>query len=163
MKSIIVTTNELVEILDISRAWIGTLEKEGVLKKESRGTWNAVINMQAFVKYVKENETAPKEAVDYWTEKAEHESLKKELTKIELQKKQDEIIEVDEVTKGMVNLVLTIRNRLLSLHARIAPKVIGLKNVREVSEAVRMEIESALIELSQENAEKICCPDIDKV
>lgn len=82
-------------------------------------------------------------------EQAEHERLKKEITKIKLRKLRTEIHEAADVEEFLNNMLLDFRNRLLSVPAKIAPQILNESDINIIINILTDEILETLDELSE--------------
>lgn len=71
------------------------------------------------------------------------------ILEIELKKKRNDVIDRDEVEKGLTHAYITIKQRLRTIPERIIPQLIGETDEVYASELLLDEIDDALLELSQ--------------
>lgn len=81
--------------------------------------------------------------------KAEHEEVKKRISELKLAKMEGKLHEADDVELIMTNMLVTFRNRILSIPSKLAPQLIGMKNIGKISDLIERELRDALNELSE--------------
>jgi len=81
--------------------------------------------------------------------KAEHEEVKKRISELKLAKMEGKLHEADDVELIMTNMLVTFRNRILSIPSKLAPQLIGMKNIGKISDLIDRELRDALNELSE--------------
>lgn len=82
-------------------------------------------------------------------EQAEHERLKKEITKIKLRKLRKEVHEAADVEAFLNEMLLNFRARLLSVPGKIAPQILGLSDINAIIKILDDEMVQTLEELSE--------------
>lgn len=82
-------------------------------------------------------------------EQAEHERLKKEITKIKLRKLRKEVHEAADVEAFLNGMLLDFRARLLSVPGKIAPQILGLSDINAIIKMLDDEMVQTLEELSE--------------
>ena len=80
---------------------------------------------------------------------ADNEEYKAQRTKIELMKARNELLPVEQVEELISDIFITVRQSLLSVTPRVAPKVVGITDVTKISEEIDKEILSILDELAK--------------
>lgn len=92
----------------------------------------------------------PEDSPSYLVERARHERAKRELAEAELARVRAEQIDVRVVEAEWADLARRIRERLLGLPARLAPRLAALEADHEVREVLDAELRRTLIELDEE-------------
>lgn len=82
-------------------------------------------------------------------EQAEHERLKKEITKIKLRKLRKEVHEATDVEAFLNGMLLNFRARLLSVPGKVAPQILGLSDINAIIKILDDEMIQTLEELSE--------------
>lgn len=82
-------------------------------------------------------------------EQAEHERLKKEITKIKLRKLRKEVHEAADVEAFLNGMLLNFRARLLSVPGKVAPQILGLSDINAIIKILDDEMIQTLEELSE--------------
>lgn len=88
-------------------------------------------------------------------EQAEHEHLKKEITKIKLRKLRKEVHEAADVEMFLNEMLLNFRARLLSVPGKIAPQILGVSDINAIIKALDEEMIQTLEELSEYDPDKV--------
>lgn len=88
-------------------------------------------------------------------EQAEHESLKKEITKIKLRKLRKEVHEAADVETFLNNMLLDFRNRLLAIPAKTAPQILGEQDINVIINLLTSEMLETIDELSEYNPDAV--------
>lgn len=138
------STKEVALFLDISERRVQQLTVEKVIEKIGSGKYDIRDTAHKYYKFKYDSGTA--ESLD--KEKAKHEEVKRRLAEIKLQKAQKEVYSADVVEAVMTEMAVTCRNKFLSLPQKLAPQLIGHKNINVISGILDNEIRSALEELS---------------
>ncbi len=82
-------------------------------------------------------------------EQAEHERLKKEITKIKLRKLRKEVHEAADVEMFLNDMLLNFRARLLAVPGKIAPQILGETDINTIIKLLTDEMFQTLDELSE--------------
>jgi len=150
---IIVNTDAMAKLLGFTRQRINQLAQEGILEKQAAGRWPLMKNVQRYIEYlrtgVKDRDADEEAQAMYWEEKALHEKAKREMAEIKLAKLKNQMHDAADVEFVLTNMLVTFRNRILSIPDKVAPKVLGVKNLSEISEVINAELLEALTELSE--------------
>jgi len=109
--------SKYVEHRNVTKGYIGRLIKEGRLHL-IKGKLNVAMSDAEL-----ENKSNDDKAPNYWREKALHEKAKRELAKLDLKLKQDQLVEVDQVGEHLDKIFSAVRQRLLATPSKIAPLV----------------------------------------
>lgn len=150
---IVVNTDTLAKLFGFTRQRINQLGKEGILEKQAPGRWPLMKNVQRYIDYLrtgaKDSEEEDEAKVKYWEEKALHERARREIAEIKLAKLKNQMHDAADVEFVMTNMLVTFRNRILAIPDKLAPRLLGVKNLYEISETIRQELQEALMELSE--------------
>ena len=103
-----VSQTVLAKALNLSRARIFQLIQEEVVIKDEGDPESGVYLVRSIINYyeTKKNEGG----LNYWTEKAKHEKVKRELAEIKLKEAEKEMFSREEVELGWYELVRDIKN-----------------------------------------------------
>jgi len=85
----------------------------------------------------------------YYTVKAEHEALKTELTRLELDEQRGRLIDKDLVIKIMVQAATSCKQKLLAIPTDAAHDVLGATSIDEVKLLLKRRISDVLEDLSE--------------
>ena len=143
-----VNAKAMAKIMDLSERRINQLVTEGVISKESDGNYNV---MQVIVDYYK-NKSGFESGINYDQEHALLEKVKRETAEIELAELKGEIHRADDIKAVLAGMIITCRNKLLTMPASIAVRLVGQKNPNVVIDILTKEIKIALNELSEYDA-----------
>jgi len=149
---IIVSTDALAKLFGFTRQRINQLAQEGILEKQAVGRWPLMQNVQRYIDYLKtgvKDRNEEEFQAMYWEEKALHEKAKREKAEIELAKLKGQMHDAADVEFVMTNMLITFRTRILAIPDKLAPKVLGIKNLAEISDIISTELTEALKELSE--------------
>ena len=98
---------------NVTKGYIGRLIKEGRLHL-IKGKLNVAMSDAEL-----DNKSNDDKAPNYWREKALHEKAKRELAKLDLKLKHDQLVEVDQVGDHLDKIFSAVRQRLLALKAKL--------------------------------------------
>ena len=145
-----VTAKKLAQILGITERRVNQLVNElKVLERDENGKFNLQKNVQNYYKF----KYCKDEEIDYNIEKAKHERAKREMAEIELAKLKNKMHDAEDVERVLTGMLINFRNRMLTIPVKVAPQVIGQKNIAVINEILRQEIQDVLQELSEYNPE----------
>lgn len=145
-----VTAKRLAQILGITERRVNQLVKEEkILEKDPNGKFNLQNNIYNYYKF----KFCKDEEIDFAIERAKHERAKREMAEIELAKLKNKMHDAEDVERVLTGMLINFRNRMLTIPVKVAPKVIGQKNIAVINEILRQEIQDALQELSEYNPE----------
>lgn len=88
-------------------------------------------------------------------EQAEHEQIKKKISQIKLRKMKRELHEAKDVENFLTDMLISFRNRLMSIPAKVAPLVQGEDDVNQIVAILEKEVYETLDELSEYDPMKI--------
>ncbi|HOV79377.1 MAG TPA: hypothetical protein PK728_04665 [Bacillota bacterium] len=151
ISDIIVNTDVLADLLGYTRQRINQLTREGVLEKQAPGRFLLMRNIKRYIDFVRTGQITGQDSeaeAQYWEEKALHEKAKRQTAELKLAKLRNQLHDAADVEMVMTNMLTTFRNRILAIPQKAAPKIIGMKNLAEISEAINIELLEALTELS---------------
>jgi len=150
VSGIIVNTDVLAKLFGVTRRYINQLAKEGVLERRAPGRWPLEPNISKYIEFLRTGKT-DKEGQEaksiYWEERAKHEAAKREMAELKLSKLKNQMHDAADVEMIMTNMLTIFRNRILGIPQKLAPKLISLNNLAEISSIIEDEILEALTEL----------------
>lgn len=151
ISDLIVNTGVMADLLGYTRRRINQLAQEGVLEKQAPGRFLLMKNIKKYLDFVRTGNKGDDEEsqAQYWEEKALHEKAKREMAELKLAKLKHQLHDATDVELVLTNMLVTFRNRILAIPQKIAPKIIGLTNLAEISEIINNELLEALTELSE--------------
>jgi hypothetical protein len=150
-----VSTSALALHLDCSRAYIGKLEADGVIQRQSDGFPLDQCRV-AYLRYLRrERQQSPRSEAD-----AAHVAVKTEMLQLRLMEKKRELVrraDVDKLIDGIAGVTLTA---LSSLPARCAPR--GDLAVRRSIERVVFEMRAEIANVCQAVADECGEPPLNE-
>jgi hypothetical protein len=140
------SADDLAEILDLSQRRIYYIAKEGkIFTSEPDGKFNIPNCVDSYFKY----KYFTDDKLNYDKEHTLLEKAKREKAELQLAKMKNELHSGEIVENILSGMIITCRNRLLSISQKIAPQLIGQKNISKISDIIGIEIRAALLELSE--------------
>ena len=101
-----------------------------------------------YIEFKVKAETGGGQWIDKEKEQAEHERVKKEISKIKLRRLRKETHEAADVEEFLNNTLSDFRNRLLSIPGKIAPQVLGEPDINVIINLLTDEMLETLDELA---------------
>lgn len=150
-----VNQKELAVILGVSDRRIRQLKQEFGLfadgKSEGKGRKRYVLEkcVPEYINYKLETEVQGGTSKSKEKEQAEHEQIKKEISKLKLKKLKRELHAAEDVEEFLTDMLIKFRNRLLSVPQKTAPLIIGEDDVNIVLDTLEKEMFACLDELSE--------------
>lgn len=140
-----VNTKVMAQILEMGERRIQQLSKDGIISREPDGTFDA---MKVVIEYYK-NKNGIDGSTNYDNEHALLEKAKRETAEIELAELKGEIHKAEDIKVVLSGMIITCRNKLLTIPATVAVRLIGQKNPNVVIDILTKEIKIALNELAE--------------
>lgn len=150
------TTQVVAKIFGVSTRRVEQLKSEGIIKGQGKPTkYDLLPTIQAYIKYLsdkaygreqKEEDTS-NESKKIKAE-ADLKSTKAEIAELELQELKGEMHRSEDVEAMTTDLVFTIRGMMLALPGRLAIDLAAIDKPAEISERVKQEVHTILLELS---------------
>ena len=141
---------QLAEILGITARQVRNLKEQGLFEfTPGSKKYNAAKCVQEYLAYKIKAETNRGTAIVKETEQAEHERLKKEITKYKLRKIRKEIHEAADVERFWSDMLQHFRNYMLSIPSKIAPKILDEADINKIIHELTEEILNALDTLAE--------------
>ena len=166
------TAGKMAEACSVTTRRLGQLAEEGVMKKVSHGRYAVIPSLLAWNKQLREqvrhNEEIDEELSIYDdvqhidVERAKHEHLKIKLTEIKLELLEGKVHKAEDVERVVTDMLLKMKSKLQAIPSQIAPRIEGKKKA-EIEELLNIEIEKALMELSEYNADDFRSDDYIEV
>jgi len=160
--AIIVTTKEIAEILGLSDRRIRQLENEGSLVKISRGRFDLPASIQRYIETIREQNQSAEE-LDLNKEKTLLTRANRQKVEIELKIMQGDLHRSEDVESVMNNMIASSRAQLLTLPRKVAPLVLGQKDVDAIQNIIKKYVYEALQELSEYNPHVFYAKSKDKL
>lgn len=141
------TNGELAELQGISEARVSIQLREGILKQDEKGKYLRKACVHGIVSHLRtrigEGKTTAAAA------KNEGMELDNELRRIAVAKARGKAWDAAEVEKAWAGIILTVREKLLRLANKLAPRIPYLKSESEVEAAIDAEVRECLSELAR--------------
>ncbi|MGN0164352.1 MAG: DNA-packaging protein [Candidatus Ornithomonoglobus sp.] len=147
---------QLAEILGITARQVRNLKEQGLFEFTA-GTkkYNAARCVQDYLAFKIKAETNKGTTVVKETEQAEHERLKKEITKIKLRKLRKEVHEAADVERYWSDMLQHFHSYMLSIPSKIAPKILDEADINKIINELTEEILTALDTLAEYDPDAI--------
>lgn len=143
MLPLFVTSSELSKVLGISQRRVQQLENENVLVKNSEGKFELSKNVELYYTW----KLQPTSAANYENEKALHEKAKREKAEMGNAKLRNQLHDAKDVETVMTNMLITFRNKMLSLPSNVSGKLVRQKSKNIINYELDKAIREALAEL----------------
>ncbi|MBY6931043.1 hypothetical protein [Clostridium botulinum] len=151
-----VNQKELANILGITSRRVRQLREEGFFSFAENGKKYSLEKcVQEYIEYKVKAETNTGTSIDREKEQAEHEQIKKNISKLKLRKLKKELHEASDVELFLSEMLINFRNRLLSIPSKIAVQILGEEDINRIIEILQKEMYETLEELSEYNPDKI--------
>ncbi len=151
-----VNQKELANILGITSRRVRQLREEGFFSFAENGKkYNLEKCVQEYIDYKVKAETNTGTSIDREKEQAEHEQIKKNISKLKLRKLKKELHEASDVELFLNEMLINFRNRLLSIPNKVAVQILGEEDINIIIEILLKEITESLEELSEYDPDKI--------
>jgi hypothetical protein len=147
---------KLCEITTLSDRRHRQLADEGYFPPPINGVYQLTPTLQGIVRYLRDQATKAESNM-------EEEKLKKliadrRLAELDLQKKRKDALDAESVFNVWEGILLTIRQKLLALPSKLAPRLVYVDEQAEIEQELEREVSEALIDLSKpvtyQNAEE---------
>lgn len=133
------------------------LREEGVISEVARGKYSLNDCTRKYCEYLRQQINANSEGketkLSYDTEKALHEKAKREKAELQLQVMKGELHRSEDIEMVMTDMLTRIKTKLLGIPSKVAPLVIGYKDITKPQGILQKYIQETLAELSEYNPE----------
>lgn len=151
-----VTQKALAECLGVTPRQIRNLKASGLFAlKPGEKKYHLEKCIQEYIAFKVNDETGRRTVIDKEKVAAEHEEVKREISLLKLRKFRRELHESADVESYLMDMLLAFRNRLEALPQKAAMQIAGVKDVNEIIDILRQNVNSALNELSDYDPDKI--------
>lgn len=151
-----VTQKMLAECLGISPRQVRNLKTNGLFQlKAGEKKYNLEKCIQEYIQYKVNDETGRRSIIDKEKVSAEHEEVKREISLLKLRKLRRELHESADVESYLMNMILAFRSRLEALPQKAAMQVAGIKDINEIIDILRKNVNNALDALSKYDPDEI--------
>jgi phage terminase Nu1 subunit (DNA packaging protein) len=144
-----VGSSDLATILGITTRRVEQLANKGILKREGRGSFDLADNVQAFVAH-RESVIAAEHGVgDFGRARADLYRERAKMARLQREEIEGSLIPTGEVIAMNTSIAAVIKQRMLAVGPKLAPRLTGLRTPAEAQAIVSTEIEEGLTELAQ--------------
>ena len=158
------TAGKMAKACAVTTRRLSQLAEEGTMKRVAHGRYAVIPSLIQWNKQLREQNARheeiersygdfindPVQHID--VERAKHEHLKTKLTEIKLELMEGKVHKAEDVERVVTDMLLKMKSKLVAIPSQIAPRIEG-KSKNEVESLLNIEIEKALMELSEYNAE----------
>lgn len=156
-----VNQKELAKIIGVTDRRIRQLKNEfGLFRhKDANGNENRKYELEKcvpeYINYKLEAEAKNGTALNKEKEQAEHELIKKNISKLKLRKMKKELHYAVDVEEFLTNMLVYFKSHLLSLPQKVAPLVQGEEDIKNIQDILEKEVFEVLDELIEYDPYKI--------
>lgn len=151
-----VNQKELASCLGITARRVRELKQEGFfqMNPNSKKYDLAKCNIE-YINYKVKAELGGRKSLNKEQEQAEHEKIKKEISKLKLRKLKKELHEAKDVESFLSEMLINFKNKLMSIPSKIAVQIVGEDDVNKIIAFLNKEMIDTLEELSEYDPDKI--------
>lgn len=151
-----VNQKTLAAALGISSRQVRNLREQGMFEF-TPGTkkYDLTKCVSEYIEFKVKAETGRGTSLNKEKEQAEHEHLKKEITKIKLRKLRKEVHEAVDVEEFLNNMLLNFRSHLLAVPGKIAPQILNESDINVIINQLTKEMLEVLDELAEYDPDAI--------
>ncbi len=128
------------------------LREEGIISEVARGKYDLIENTRKYCEYLRlqanANNDGKEVKLNYDTEKALHEKVKREKAELQFKVMKGELHRSEDVESVMTDMITRSKTKLLGIPPKVAPMVLGYKDISKVQLIIQNHIEEALNELA---------------
>jgi phage terminase Nu1 subunit (DNA packaging protein) len=129
----------------VTTSHINGLTRDGILEKSDRGEYR-LSSVPNYVKFMRKRGAAPTE---WHRARTMLTKERAQITRLDRFEREKRSIPTSEVLAAWTAIAVVIRNRVLVIASKVAPRLIGIRTAAEVEAILRPECEEALEELSR--------------
>jgi phage terminase Nu1 subunit (DNA packaging protein) len=144
-----VTTSDLAAILGITERRIGHLVVKKILKRESRGTFDLVDSIQAFIAHREAVVSAQHGVGAYGKARADLYRERAKMARLQREKLEGELIAKVDIIAMNTAIATVVKTKILAIGSKIAPRLVMIPTPAQIESLLRAEHVDALEELSQ--------------
>ena len=151
-----VNQKELAKILGVTSRRVRQLRELGFFTlTENEKKYKLEICVQEYIEYKVKEEAGGGTFLNKEKEQAEHEKIKKEISKLKLRRLRRELHEAKYVELFLTEMLVNFKNSLLSIPSKIAVKIQGEEDINKIVELLREAMWEAIEELIEYDPNKI--------
>ncbi len=145
--------------LGLSPRRVQQLVHEGAIPAPVNGKYSITDSIYKYCQFLR-NGLPDEGALDYDTERAKHEALKRQLTELKLAREEGRMHDARQVEMMVGGMLTVFRRRMLALPHKMA-MMLSNKTPDEINNLLSNEIHAALTELSENEATEFMPDDED--
>ena len=150
------STALMARVLDISPRRLQQLVTDGIIEKAERGKFDLIGTVHGYIRFLRDRLKAQDGgSEDLMRSRASIASTKATLAEINLKQVRGELVPADEVLNAFVAQILSAKARLLAIPAKLAHRIVNVKNVAEAETLIREAIHEALADIADADATRI--------
>lgn len=160
----VVNQKELAQCLGITARQVRNLKDEGLFHtvKGNRG-YVLETCVQAYINFKINAEMGRSASVSIERIKADHESIKKDISALKLRRMRHELHEAADVEAFLSDMLTRFKKRLLSLPSKLAMQIAGEKDINVLIQVMTRGLNEALGELSGYDPDSIDGEDMGQL
>ena len=140
------------ELLGISRQWLLTLAKRGVLPKVNGSyPWPAV--RVSFNEYLEGKARETDKPSDWKAERTKLVQVQRRIAELDLGLRRGELLTVEQYEEVVTDAYQRVAQRLKTIAPRLAPDIIGLQTLPEARKVLEVEVRALMQELHGGNGD----------
>lgn len=156
ISAITVNSATLEKVIGVSDRRIRQLAEEGIIVRAAKGRYRLMDSIMNYILSLKvemeASETAALDGeIDLEAEKAIHERVKRQISELKLQTMKGDLHKSEDVERVMTDMLVAVRTKLLSMPAKLAPRLACRTDADYIRKAVNQEVLEALNELKDYN------------
>lgn len=150
-RKITVSQSNLARAIGVTSGRVSQLIQEGIVLRDDRDSRGGVFLVQSIRNYGALKNGRDGEGdddLDYISEKAKHERVKREIAELRLAKMERRVYDAKTVELVLTEMLSNLRTQILGLPSNLAPQLEG-KTRDQIYEVMTRELEERLSELSE--------------
>ena len=129
------------------------LRSEGIISEVARGKYDLLECTRKYCEYLRQQINATSEGkevrLSYDQERSLHEKAKRKKAELMLKVMKGELYRSEDVETIMTDMIIRAKTKLLGLPSKVAPMVIGYKDISKIQNVLQKVVNEALNELSE--------------
>lgn len=147
-RKITVSQSNLARAIGITHGRVSQLIQEGIVLRDDKDMRGGVYLVQSVRNYGAMKGGGTDDELDYISEKAKHEKVKREIAELRLAKMENRAYSARTVELVLTEMLSNLRTQLLGMPSKLAPQLEG-KPRGQIYELMTRELEERLSELSE--------------
>ena len=139
----------IAKLLDLTPRRVQQLAAEGAIPKAERGKYDLVGAVRGYIKHLRAMAQAGDSgAEDYSAQRARLTRARADMAEMEREQLRKELIPADDIEGAWLAVTGIMRSRLLAIPAKLAPRMIAIKDANAAREIIEAQVHDALKELA---------------